>query len=103
MNGQFYSNPLVQYGAAIILAVAILGTMALFGFQSFRGIPYAPWEYTFLVTATVLASNVLGYHQGSSSVSTSVTEALRVNAATVQHLSDNGNNGGSTVVHAETK
>lgn len=90
-SGGFYTNPIVQWGAGIIMAVAIVGTMSIFGYQTLRGIEYMPWEYTFLVTGLTLSANILGYHQGSTAAqnqTASTAAAVKEAAATT--------NGGDT-------
>lgn len=75
-TNMLYNNPIIQYGAACILALAILGTMVLFGFQAFTGKPIESWEQTFLVTTLTLAANVLGYHQGSTQAQNTAVKTI---------------------------
>ena len=77
-TSMIYNNPIIQYGAACILALSVLGTMVLFGFQAFTGKPFESWEQTFLITALTLAANVLGYHQGSLQTQNTVVKTLEV-------------------------
>lgn len=77
-TGMLYNSPIIQYGAACILAIAVLGTMVLFGFQAFAGKPIEGWEQTFLVTTLTLAANVLGYHQGSVQAQNTLVKTLEV-------------------------
>lgn len=77
-TSMLYNSPFIQYGAACILAIAVLGTMVLFGFQAFTGKPVEGWEQTFLVTTLTLAANVLGYHQGSTQAQTTAVKTLEV-------------------------
>lgn len=78
--GQVYSSPIVQYGAAATLAIAILGTMFLFGYQTLFGRAVPGWEETFLVAAMTLSANILGYHQGAVQTSQATTRSAEVTA-----------------------
>lgn len=86
---QIYSSPLVQYGAAAILAIAILGTMFLFGYQTLLSKPIPGWEETFLVAAMTLSANVLGYHQGATQTALAATNVAK-------EVAKNGSTQGST-------
>jgi hypothetical protein len=78
-----YNNAVVQYAAGILLFVAILGTMILFGYQTVTGGSIGPWEQTFLVTALTLSANVLGYHQGAVNTTQATATAIQaVNGGT---------------------
>ena len=91
-NGTIYTNPIVQWGAGMIMALAIVGTMVLFGYQTLVGKPYDPWEYTFLVTGLTLAANVLGYHQGS----TAAQGQTQSTATAIKEVAASTTNGGDT-------
>jgi hypothetical protein len=77
-----YNNPVVQYGAGIILFISVLGTMLIFAWQTTNGLTPAPWEQTFLVTSFALAANILGYHQGAITTQQTAETTLKVAAAT---------------------
>ena len=82
-----YTNPLVQYGAVIVLAITFLGTIALFGYQALVNIPPQGWETTIIVSGLTLATNILGYHQGNTAANgTAATMAGALAAqATITH------------------
>src|SRR6266568_2735604 len=59
-----YRGRIVQYAAIFIILIAVVGTMAMFAYQTLFGLPTPSWENTFLVTSITVAANTFGYHQG---------------------------------------
>ncbi len=71
-----YRGRIVQYAAISIILVAVVGTMALFAYQTIFNVAPAAWESTFLVTSITVAANTFGYHQGSATTNGVINSTL---------------------------
>src|SRR5438046_10303836 len=71
-----YRGRLVQYAAISIILTAVVGTMAMFAYQTLFKLPTPSWENTFLITSITVAANTFGYHQGSATTHGVITITL---------------------------
>ncbi len=71
-----YRGRIVQYAAIFIILIAVVGTMAMFAYQTLFGLPTPSWENTFLVTSITVAANTFGYHQGSQTANGVINSTL---------------------------
>ncbi len=71
-----YRGRLVQYAAIFIILTAVVGTMAMFAYQTLFNLPTPTWENTFLVTSITVAANTFGYHQGSATANGVINNTL---------------------------
>ena len=71
-----YRGRLVQYAAISIILTAVVGTMAMFDYQTLFNLPTPSWENTFLITSITVAANTFGYHQGSATTNGVINSTL---------------------------
>ncbi len=71
-----YRGRIVQYAAISIILTAVVGTMAMFAYQTLFNLPTPSWENTFLITSITVAANTFGYHQGSVTANGTINSTL---------------------------